>query len=733
MLQEGNYNVLEFYPPAQGMNRKFAPEVLPQDFAVMLENILPTPLGAAMVRYGTKRLPGMNLDPDAVILETFPHVQANGDRQMVLYVQTFKQDTSAKSFKVLSPQSFSFKTTYPELFACDTQIKIPYTSRGITTLYAGIVSKTTLGETVTITVADNSFPLSIQDMPIQGVKLNGIYFSQGSLYVYDLKTHTLSDPLKTGLSVACVPRSVTFLNTLLICNGVDKVLAWDGTHLSEVVDFVKEDTAVTFNRIHDQSFSFTLSPDKAEVFAIAKYQNRNQIQLKISGVTTTLTVTNITRLENLITITTAEILPAFANQLAQPPELFYRDWPPAFSFMMVAHNRLWALGKGAVGLSYRDPDQALRVYFTQTSNSLSNWFNPTTKTVPSINLAEGHGCPDNLEAIACVGGLMVLMGRSKTQVWTGSEPLGAAIDPTRPKFEFLSIMPIGIVHGNLVVEMANDVYFVSPHGLLSFSTLNVAKQFAATANEAVDPLVRQFVTSTLNSNQAYRSCRSFKYQSGAFCGFKIGLNKVLVSLYATNLYAWSLFSGDFAKAQTFLATLDNALYLLIGNQIYQYADGTIGGIQDTPSTYGDNHGQDLINFLWTLPIVHLSGKRFANKRYEIHLDYPSSLVIDGKSTLCLMIDGDLPKTFMLQDTYNLQLKGDSLAVVPFVSPHDIGNDPNQPNLQGLGFRLDEPYAFPKGRLKFVSSSFTVSLAGAVASGPVVLKKIRLFGIAERST
>ena len=43
MFQEGNYNVLEFNPPIQGMNRNIAPEVLTQDFASSLENIIPTP------------------------------------------------------------------------------------------------------------------------------------------------------------------------------------------------------------------------------------------------------------------------------------------------------------------------------------------------------------------------------------------------------------------------------------------------------------------------------------------------------------------------------------------------------------------------------------------------------------------------------------------------------------------------------------------------------------------
>jgi hypothetical protein len=717
MFQEGNYNVLEFNPPTQGMNCNIAPEVLPQDFAVVFENILPTPVGSSVVRYGTKRLGGVNLDPDAVIIEAFPYAKANGDSQMVLYVQTFVQDGTAQNFQVLAPNQFSFDTAVADKFGVDTPIKIPYTSLGVTTLYATIVSKTVVGQTVTITVQDNSFPL-----PIEGVTINSVAFSQGSIYVYDLLSSTLGVVLKTGLSVGCVPRSVTFLNTLLICNGVDKVLRWDGVTLSEVVDFVKEDTAINFNRIDNTHFSFSLSPQKADVFDITKYQNNNQIQLKINGVTTTTTVVNILQAQNLITITTADILPAFGN----PPELFYRDWPPAFSFMLVAHNRLWALGVGAVGLSYRDPVQALRVYFTYQPNTLTNWFDEKLKIVPFIDLAQTHGAPDNLEAIAYVSGLTIFMGRGKTQVWTGSEPLGAAVDPTRPKFEFSSILPIGIVHGNLVVEMANDVYFVSQNGLLSFSTLNVAKQFAASPSDAVDPLVRQYVTSTTTSNQAYRACRSFKYKSGAFCGFKIGLNKLLVSMYSTNLYAWSLFSGDFEKAQSFLATLDNALYLLIDNQISQYADGT----KDTPE-YGDNDGRDLINFMWTPPLVHLPGKRWANKRYELQVAYPSSFVLGDENSLSILIHGDTHKTFSLSNNYPLPFKGDILQTIPLVARGVP--DPNEPDPQMFGFRLDEPYAYPKDRLKFLSSTFGVSVLGSTKNGKLSFKKMRLFGIAERNT
>ena len=737
MFTDGNFDVLEFTPPSHGMNCNIAPEVLPKQFASFLENILPIPLGEGTVRHGTKRLVGMNLPADSVIMEAFPFNKANGDTQMVLYVQTFVQDDTANTFSVLTSNSFSFNTANLNTFNLDTPIKIEYTHHGAQTLYSQIIGKTTLNNTVTITVRENSFPEPVRDdFPFpDNAEINRVAFSQGSLYVYDLQTHTLSNPLRAGLSVGCVPRSVTFLNTLVICNGVDKVLSWDGTDLTEVVDFVKEDTATTFARINDTSFSFNLVPMKATKFDITKYQNTNQIQLKVLGIPTAITtVTNIQRNLNVVTITTGDNLPAFDQQ--HQPEMFYRDWPPAFSFLMVAHNRLWGLGVGAAGLNYRNPDQSMIVYCSYASNSITDWFNENTKSVPSFNLSKTHGAPDNLEAIAFLNGNLVFLGRNHVQVWTGSEPTGAAPPaPNRPPFEFSTSLPIGIVHGNLLVQMANDIYFVSQNGLLSFSTLNVAKQFAASASDAVDPLVKQYVTSTTTSNQAYRACRSFKYKSGGFCGFKIGLNKMLVSLYSTNLYAWSVFSGNFARAQSFLTNLNNAMYLLINNNIYQYADGTTDGLPVYIDEYGNGIAttKEMINFLWQAPVTSLRGKRFANKRYEIQCDYPSSFVINSNNKLCIMIAGDLRKTFTLEHNYNLQFKGDVLLQVPLIAPADIGGDPNQPKPNAIGFRLHEPYTFTKGRLRFASSNFTVNILGCALNGPLTIKKIRLFGIAERNT
>jgi hypothetical protein len=271
------------------------------------------------------------------------------------------------------------------------------------------------------------------------------------------------------------------------------------------------------------------------------------------------------------------------------------------------------------------------------------------------------------------------------------------------------------VHGNLILELPNDTYFISPHGLLSFGTLNVAQQFAASSLDAVDPLIREYVTDAMASNINYRKCKAFQYKGGPFGGFKIGNNKVLISLFDVNLYAWSLFSGDFEQAGAFLMDLDQSLYLAIDHEVYEYGD-------KSPAVFGDQDGTAMIPFVWSLPVIHLKGKRFAGKRIEIQADYPSSFVLREENSLSLLLYGDLSKTFSAQNPYVLSLRGDKLHTLPLArTDHE----------EALGLRFDEPYTFPKIRLQFVSSRFSLSLQGYTLDGPVIFNKLRLFGVIER--
>jgi hypothetical protein len=722
-FQEGDFDTLEFTIPVAGMNQNISPKILPPQYAYVLDNIVPLPIGRGSVRYGTK-LVNEDLTFDSNIIEIFPFLNNDGTEQDILYVADFVEDTTANTFIVTSVSRFYFSSTNGALYFQDTQIKIRYhtSTFATTTMYCNIFAVLTDEETVIVELSGNYFIDDIDDITIDSV-----WFPVGNIYMYNTETSTLSAPLNTNyMSVACVPRAITFQNTLTICNGVDKLVIWDGTDLNIVTDYVTE-YANSFIRISNSSFSFIPTvglniPD----FILGKYPVGGLIRLNVYNgnvlvSSTNLTILTATQAGNVVTITTTTAtVPAFTgvNNLA----LAYGDYPPTFNFLFVAHNRIWALGPGQASINYREFSETMIVYYTYETNNPLKWFNDQNKRVEFEDLRNQHGIADNLEAIASISNYIVFIGRHKTQVWQGIDPTTLAAAPNR--FSWAYNLDIGIAHGNLALDIATDTYLVTDNGIVSLSRFNITQQIGATDVNSVDPIVRDYLQTIKQSNIFYRQCRSFKYKNGPFCGFKIGTNKILVSLYSTNLYSWMFFSGDFANASTIVSGSIDSLYLGIGNKLYKYADGKDGDVV----LYGDQNGTALISFFWTLPVVHRPGIRFANKRYEIQLEYGSAFARNQQDNLSIGVIGDIRQSFELRNLYALPPIGDALNTVPLGLgvPNPTNPDPNAP-----GLRLETSYSYPKGRLKFVSSSFWLYLTGYTVDGPIYFDRIRLFGITER--
>ena len=692
MFKAGRFDVLEIPLPAAGMNQQVAPEVLPLTQAYILENIIPLPLGKGQVRHGTKTLPGIDLPVDCTIQEVFSFTKADSHQQLLLYVQGFKQDTSMTDTAVVGGGTIRFTTDQTSRYLKDTPVQIIYEKNGTQTLYADIKDVTVAEQTITLQLEENSFPI-----PFAEGRITSVWYPFGKIYLYEFSSKNLS-LLKEDLAIHSVPRSVFFKNHLILCNGVNKMMTWNGETLQVIEDFVAEQ-ASKVRRIDNKEFSFT----KTDSFEIQKYQNNNLIQLKINGVMTTLQVVNAAVNADVVTLTTQENLPAFDMQ--DQVELFYRDFPPAFSYLFVFHNRLWALGEGPVGLDYRK--NPMTVYFAYRPESFTHWFDERSKKVPYIDIAYKHGKPDNLEAIAAMGENVVFLGRHQTQVWRGTNPLNIE------NFHWQSTLDGGIVHGNLLVPVANDVFFISPQGLMSFGTLNVAKQFALSSLQDVDPLIRKYLKDVMLSNKAYRRCRSFDYEEGPFVGFKLGQNKTLVAITDTGLNGWSLFSGDFNEASSFHADL-GTLLLAVKNKVLKFEDG-----KKTPPVFQDQ-GKPIL-FAWTLPVLSFKAKKFACKWGELVLNYPSSFVLNDQNTIKIQIYGNLRQTFDLESPYTTSFRGDVLETIPLSITADA---------RDLGFRLNESFTPRQVRLRFIASTFWVTIQGRASDGPVLLDKLLFYGRLE---
>lgn len=556
--------------------------------------------------------------------------------------------------------------------------------------------------------------------------------SYGYIKIYDFNAQGFlggGNQTISNLSVACVPRGEFFADVMWICNGVDPIMTWNGTDLLVYTEAVKEN-ANTFGHVDATHFTFVAGVG----FDITKYQGGAKVQLNVLGVgSVTTVVLAVTNVAGTITIHTTDNIPAFTG--ANRVEVFYFDKPPTFSYMKGYNDRLWCLGEGAVSLDYRIPDQSLRFYYCYTpftNGSPFRFFNETLKVVPSEDISAKHGISDNLEAIVGINGHLAFMGRQATQIWTGYDPL-AQNSPN--SFTWSSTLPVGVVHGDLVVELANDAYFFSATGFLSFSTLNIARQFAASTTNNMDKVGKEYFN-TLNSDFDYRACKSFKYKNGGFCGFKIGNNNVIVAKDHTRLFWWGIFSGDFALSSTYITSLDDSLYLFINNKTLNgndnnclvYADGSA---DNGAYSYGDNNGNDYINFSETKYVNNLK-YRFANKRIEVQASYSSNVIINSENQIDLYIRGDLRDSFTLQQAYDLPLGGDVLGTINLANGENVDpNNPNNPIANPIGLRLDAQSHTLKERIKFISSNFSVTLAGKIKNGPFSLNRIRLMGIMER--
>jgi hypothetical protein len=704
MFKESDYEKIILSPPISGMNQNISESILPPQFCYYLQNILASPLGQGTVRYGTK-LAFQDADNKYKLIRAFAFKNVNGKSQIIRYGQEYILIVGADEESIIAPNKIRVSGgNY--VFVKDSYLFLQYNYNGIIPPASYYLIKNVVqidANTVEIEIGENSLPTVA---PGDTLSIVSLYFASGVVDVYDVATNSLVAGQKIqNLAVACIPRGDLIASKFFICNGIDKIMTWDGTNLEVYTEFVKE-FANTFNRISNTSFSFISNGS----FIQSKYFAGNLIQLKIDGVTGTYTVSTIQIAGNVISITTQENLPNFGGQARI--ELYYSDSPPPFSYLKAVNDRLFALGQGVAGIEYRDSFNALRFYASFTTSIDVNgfkFFSEQTKTVPSTDISGKHGGADNIEAIAYLSGNTLFIGRNMTQVWQGTDPTTSQLPVS---MSHVTTLPAGIAHGDLLIQLPNDISFITQNGNVSFSTLNIAKQLAATSSNAVNPLIQQYLKDILGSNLNYRACRAFKYNAGAFAGFKIGLNDILVSKYETSLYAWSVFSGDFAKSCDFVNDVDSSLFLFINGKIFQYADGV-----NSEVIYGDNGGSTPIEFGISWPVNNQ--KRWCNKRYEIQLDYSSNVFTNKSNYINININGDLSKTFNITDSYKFEFRGDVLGTVKL-------------STDGIkGFSFDAPFSFPKERLHFVGLDFFLSIIGQTVDGPISFKKVRLFGISER--
>lgn len=706
MFKEERYDKQVRIFPHKGMNQDIAALLLKPEHAFYLNNILPFPKGEGMVRYGTRLIyDGKTLPAHAEIISLFPSYGANGSKQILLYVRDFIFDSEATNLVVLDAVTLGVTTPKKDFYDKDYKIRIEYSIPDEGTFEEEIVIKAVVknqeNNQVVITTSDFIFA--------ENTTINKVWYPLGRIYLYDAATKVLT-LLRSDLHPHCLSQGITFKGHLFICNGVNKVMRWNGQEIVDVKGFVEE-TALDITKTGTKILTFKASIS----FKIENYQNNTVRVVSTKGGSIESLVTNIQNNMGVITLTIADNLPDFDKNGAK---LSYLKDVPRFSWMRVLHDRIFALGQGISGINYRSPSEAMKVYFQYESNSLTGWFSPVAKSMPSIDLSDKHGIPDNLEAISFVNGYTVFLGRKKVQVWSGTEPAGGAGAEGKPVLQYFTSLNVGLMHRNLMAELPNETVIANENGLFSLGTYNIARQFSATPIPQVNQIVKNNSSESFASKEGWDSTISCFYPQGNFFFFRFGQREGIAAVIEGTISSFAVFSGDFEYCQSFLDSLDNSLYLAIDNQIFQYADENSG-----VPLYGDSGGERLISFSWTLS--PFTGKRWSNKYIQLFAEYPSSFLLKKDNTLSISVSGDIRKSFTLDASYDLPMKGDIIESVPMLEFSRY--DDNDPLESEEGERMDYPYLMPVKRLRFPASTFFISIRGYTNSGKINIRKIALFG------
>lgn len=423
----------------------------------------------------------------------------------------------------------------------------------------------------------------------------------GIIYSSDAALTTWTEE-RTGLDTDGTYRFAYFDQKLIIVNGLDPNMVWDGTSVDDIAEFVTDDLAGTFAKVDSDTFTFT----DGALRGTTDYPAGRNIKLFMVGGSTAvdaivLSSSGTVGMTITVNLTTSAITGAVID------DVLYEDSPPPFSFIYAAHVRLWALSGGELkARSFRDleGDKSLTIYYTENTNNVNGWFNATTQEVPFINMENKHIKNDEFVGIALYRKNLVFFGRQNTQVWGGTDPT-AVTDP----LTWISTFPVGCVNGDLIQEVEQDILFYTNSEIRQFSVVTITSELESSQEKGANiaERVSQQVGKLLDTDANYKTARSFIHSRGGFAGFRLP-DEVHIRVEEEDFDGWTRFTQLFQRCRDYTIAPDTRLYMFFEDGTFFYND---------EDEVGDDDGED-VTCSWTTPWIQpKEGHLWAGKYYEL--------------------------------------------------------------------------------------------------------------------
>jgi hypothetical protein len=499
--------------------------------------------------------------------------------------------------------------------------------------------------------------------------------ANGKIYVLVAGIWSL---LRSGLNSLGVMRGTIFAGKLVLCNGFDPVMAWDGASLDDIKEWVVDiGGSLTFINISQ----FSIASDAA-FYPVGK-----KIRVRCGGVLSEASVAAMSASGGIVTVTlTTAVLSASLDQVA------FEAKPPAFAYIYAAHDRLWGFGRGPLQAERLSSNvDRLRVFYTQGVNDVSAWHN-SAGIVPSMSLADKAGGLDEVLAMGVKDGLTVFFMRNQMQIWSGTNPTVSG------DFAWQKTIPVGVVHGSLVVELPNDIAFMTRLGLRTLARVVQTEQLdVSDVGSEIDPTLSTALSEVLASDVAYRALRVCACAAQGWFGVKIA-ERLYVYQLAHSGRGWVVFEGLPAQATGYATTAAGGLVLAKNTQVYRYEQHVF-----------DDAGAP-IKTRWLTPWLSVAkNNRWANSYVEVVVERGAAMLL----TLSRL--RDLDNGNAVESVVEARIEPDYWDDALFdASYFDVA----RPSLSVV-------------RDHFVCGQVAFAIESSSISGPLTLLGLKLYGSAEK--
>jgi hypothetical protein len=586
---QGQVQNVQFPAPYRGMDSTV--DNNPQ-YAKYLQNMLVTDNNTCTLRYGTRLMAEFEFDQNRIfreIIAVMSHLGRSGTSEKITYQNYLSKlpyleikDTQNVTVEDINGEINKSRVTL-NISTLNEQERLFLATRILDDTYIYVRQESASDgayiSDVVITEDEISFTIpfprdffDIQLDPLPPVVYFELWWERAALY--KLEGNEFNPvPLKEDLDPNVIVSSINYQGKLIITNGVDPVLIYDGDNIEQLKGNA---SVLTSSAIVKNANVLTFNIPEFFQEEMRRYVTINStVRVMNRNVGRDINVTNIAYAppadNNVaVTLTLAENPPDETRTI-----LYKKDLPP-FSFITVANDRLWALAEGkSYKNRFRPANLSMKAYYASNRKSVDGWFSQKTNEIEFIDLANNSSIPDNLEAILAFQGKVLFLGRETTQVWQGEDP--TVIDDGQniqlPDFKWEMTIPVGIIQKSLFVEIPNDFVFLSKYGIISLSSINQYQQLSVSYNFSGG--INQHLTSQLEfieDDHDYRSLRAFSYPYGRFLGFKLKYNCLIYQLKING--GWSIFSENFADSRSiFYDKVTQELFLgMDDGKLLVYAD-----------------------------------------------------------------------------------------------------------------------------------------------------------------